>query len=250
MSCTIFFNTKYNNTAMKNEDKTYPTSVGKVAINTLGNTVYDAESRKQCLQHPTMKKVFMQIGKKFKLPDDIVDGLYSILRQNLRMEEESTQRFSRNILLLNVMVSEPFRMNRDNLYDCKGSQYEEGNPLDYRLPESRNCEWAIKNSGNKKLKFNENNEPWKFLDIREKLFIEIKILGEKNYLFDLNSAGYGIRRFNVAEKKKKILYLNNSSFEEMYFDYQNFLEWKGGPNESSWSLALDNTGDSMFFLGH
>ena len=77
-----------------------------------------------------------------------------------------------------------------------------------------------------KTEINENNEPWKFLDIREKLFIEIKILGEKNYLFDLNSVGYGIRRFNVAEKKKKILYLNNSSFEEMYFDYQNFSNGK------------------------
>ena len=53
---------------------------------------------------------------------------------------------------------------------------------------------------------NENNEIWKFLDIREKMFIEIKILGEKNYLFDLNSVGYGLRRYNVAEKKKKILH--------------------------------------------
>ena len=197
-----------------------------------------------------MKKAFIQLGKKFQLPDDIVERLYSILRQSLRMEEESTQMFSRNVLLLNVMVSEPFRKNRDDFYDCKGSQYEVSNPFDYRLPEKRNCEWAIKNSGNKKLKFNEDNKLWKFLDIREKLFMEIKILGEENYLFDLNSVGYGLRRYNVAEKKKKLLYLNNSSLEEMYFDYQNFLEWKGSPQESSWSLALDCSGDAMFFLGH
>ena len=235
---------------MKKENQTYPILVGNDAITELGNNIYKADTRKQSLHHPRMKKAFIQLGKKFQLPDDIVERLYSILRQSLRIEEESTQRFSRNILLLNVMVSEPFRKNRDDLYDCKGSQYEVSNPLDYRLPEKRNCEWAIKNSGNKKLKFNENNEIWKFLDIREKMFIEIKILGEKNYLFDLNSVGYGLRRYNVAEKKKKILYLNNSSFEEMYFDYQNFLEWKGSPNESSWSLALDFSGDEMFFLGH
>ena len=235
---------------MKNEDKTYPILVGNGAITGLGNTVYNNASRKQCLQHPTMKRVFMQIGKRFQLPDDIVNALYSILKQILRIEEESTQRFSRNMLLLNVMVSEPFRKNRDNLYDCKGSLYEKSNPLDYRLPEKRNCEWAIKNSGNKKLKFNEDNEPWKFLDIREKMFIEIQILGEENYLFDVNSIGSGIRRYNVAERNKKLLYLNNSSFEEMYFDYQNFLEWKGSPNESSWSLTLDCSGDAMFFAGH
>ena len=235
---------------MKKDNQTYPILVGNDAITGLGNTVYKADTRKQSLHHPRMKKAFIQLGKKFQLPDDIVERLYSILKQTLRMEEKSTQRFSRNVLLLNVMVSEPFRKNRDDLYDCKGSQYEVSNPLDYRLPEKRNCEWAIKNSGNKKLKFNENNEIWKFLDIREKMFIEIKILGEENYLFDLNSVGYGLRRYNVAEKKKKILYLNNSSFEEMYFDYQNFLEWKGGPQESSWSLALDYSGDAMFFIGH
>ena len=235
---------------MKKENQTYPILVSNDAITELGNNIYKADTRKQPLHHPRMKKAFIQLGKKFQLPDDIVERLYSILKQTLRIEEESTQRFSRNVLLLNVMVSEPFRKNRDDLYDCNGSQYEVSNPFDYRLPENRNCEWAIKNSGNKKLKFNENNEIWKFLDIREKLFIEIKILGEENYLFDLNSVGYGIRRYNVAEKKKKILYLNNSSFEEVYFDYQNFLEWKGSPNESSWSLALDSSGDGMFFVGH
>ena len=235
---------------MKKENQTYPILVGNDAITGLGNNVYKADTRKQSLHHPRMKKAFIQLGKKFQLPDDIVERLYSILRQSLRMEEESTQMFSRNVLLLNVMVSEPFRKNRDDFYDCKGSQYEVSNPFDYRLPEKRNCEWAIKNSGNKKLKFNEDNKLWKFLDIREKLFMEIKILGEENYLFDLNSVGYGLRRYNVAEKKKKLLYLNNSSLEEMYFDYQNFLEWKGSPQESSWSLALDCSGDAMFFLGH
>ena len=235
---------------MKKENQTYPILVGNDAITELGNNIYNSDTRKQHLHHPQMKKAFIQLGKKFQLPDDIVERLYSILRQSLRMEEESTQMFSRNVLLLNVMVSDPFRKNRDDFYDCKGSQYEVSNPLDYRLPEKRNCEWAIKNSGNKKLKFNEDNKLWKFLDIREKLFMEIKILGEENYLFDLNSVGYGLRRYNVAEKKKKLLYLNNSSLEEMYFDYQNFLEWKGSPQESSWSLALDCSGDAMFFLGH
>ena len=131
-------------------------------------------------------------------------------------------------------------------------EYTTRDVFSYRIPNKRDCEWAIKHSWNKKLKFNENNEIWKFLDIREKLFIEIKILGEENYLFDLDSinCGSSLRRYNVAGKKKKLLYLNNSSFEEMYFDYQNFLEWKGGPNESSWSLALDCSGDAMFFSGY
>ena len=220
------------------------------------------------LKYYELKKCYIQLGKKYKLPDDIIRLIYFKTKKSIKDHENNQRIYHKNILLFKL-ISSPF----DTKFHILGGEkyihkdilktwmkkYEEVNVwngfyneilYEYRLPEGRNCEWAIKNSGNKKLKFNENNEIWKFLDIREKMFIEIKILGEKNYLFDLNSVGYGLRRYNVAEKKKKILYLNNSSFEEMYFDYQNFLEWKGGPQESSWSLALDCSGDAMFFLGH
>ena len=91
---------------MKKENQTYPILVGNDAITGLGNTVYKADTRKQSLHHPRMKKAFIQLGKKFQLPDDIVERLYSILKQTLRMEEKSTQMASPNatIKIINTIM--------------------------------------------------------------------------------------------------------------------------------------------------
>ena len=246
----FFFNIKYNNTTMEKKDQTYPFLFGEEALTELGNTTYRDDSMRQVLTHPTMKKTFIQLGKKFKLPDDIIDYLYLILRKKIHTEEESIKRFHRNILLLNVMIADPKRSTE--LYDCMEDDYEKTEPFDYRIPEERNCEWAITNSWNKKLTFNENNALENFRDIREKIFVEICILGEENYLFDLSNKGQPNSefRFKPANHNLKLSYLKHSSFEEVYFDYQNFLEWKGTPEESAWRLIIDHSGDAAFYTGN
>ena len=237
---------------MKKDELTYPTLVGSEVIRRYGDTIYSIDSRKQWLHHPTMKKAFIQVGKRFQLPDDIVDIIYGILRMESIVEETSTRRFHRNVLLLNVLVGGQYNIDCNNLYDCKGDEYVMGNPFDYRIPNNRNCEWAIKNSSNKRLKFNVNNVLEEFHDIREKMFIEICILGEEHYLFDIekmNTSLSNTSRFKPADRNVKLRYLDNNSFEEVYFDYQNYLEWKGTPNESSWTLIIDASGDAAFFSG-
>ena len=178
---------------MEKKDQTYPWSpaiagclFGEKALTELGNTTYRDDSMRQALTHPTMKKTFIQLGKKFKLPDDIVDYLYLIIKKTIHTEEESIKRFHRNTLLLNVMVADPKKSTE--LYGCKENIYEKTEPYDYRIPEERDCEWAITNSWNKKLTFNENNALENFRDIREKIFVEICILGEEHYLFDSEPA--------------------------------------------------------------
>ena len=59
-----------------------------------------------------------------------------------------------------------------------------------------------------------------------------------------------IASLHSKESNLKINYLKNSSFEEIYFDYQNFLEWKGTPQEYSWRLIIDQMGDAAFFAGN
>ena len=243
---------------MEKKDQTYPwypaiagCLFGEKALTELGNTTYRDDSMRQALTHPTMKKTFIQLGKKFKLPDDIVDYLYIILKKTIHTEEESIKRFHRNTLLLNVMVADPKKSTE--LYGCKENIYEKTEPYDYRIPEERDCEWAITNSWNKKLTFNENNALENFRDIREKIFVEICILGEEHYLFDLSKPVIDLpynHRFHHADHNLKINYLKNSSFEEIYFDYQNFLEWKGTPEESAWRLIIDRSGDAAFFAGN
>ena len=235
---------------MEKEDQTYPFLFGEKALTELGNTTYRDDTMHQTLTHPTMKKTFIQLGKKFKLPDDIVDYLYLILRKNIYTEEESIKRFYRNTLLLNVMVADPKKSTE--LYGCKENIYEKTEPFDYRIPEERDCEWAIINSWNKKLTFNENNALENFRDIREKVFVEICILGEENYLFDSSKPSQPNSRFRFqhASHNLKVSYLKHSSFEEVYFDYQNFLEWKGTPEESAWRLIIDRSGDAAFYAGN
>ena len=232
---------------MEKEDQTYPFLFGEKALTELGNTTYRDDTMRQALIHPTMKKTFIQLGKKFRLPDDIVDHLYFILKKNIQTEEESIKRFHRNALLMNVMIADPKKPTE--LYDCNMEKYMVENLFDYRIPDERNCEWAITNSTNRKLNFNEDNALENFRDIRERIFVEICILGEENYLFDLSKKNQPNSRFRFkpANHNLKISYLKHSSFEEVYFDYQNFLEWKGTPEESAWRLIIDRSGDAAFF---
>ena len=236
---------------MEKEDQTYPFLFGEKALTELGNTTYRNDTMRQALIHPTMKKTFIQLGKKFRLPDDIVDHLYFILKKKIQTEEESIKRFHRNSLLMNVMIADPKKPTE--LYGCNMEKYMVENLFDYRIPDERNCEWAITNSTNKKLNFNEDNALENFRDIRERIFVEICILGEENYLFDLSKPVIDLpynHRFHHADHNLKVNYLKNSSFEEIYFDYQNFLEWKGTPQESSWRLIIDQMGDAAFFAGN
>ena len=67
---------------MEKEDQTYPFLFGEKALTELGNTTYRDDTIRQALIHPTMKKTFIQLGKKFRLPDDIVDHHLSKLYSN------------------------------------------------------------------------------------------------------------------------------------------------------------------------
>ena len=198
---------------------------------------YNYESRRYSILHPRTKKTFLQLGKKFTLPDDIVNILYNMVKGEHEEEKKNMKRFHRNLLLLNMIVG-PYRkkeaMNLNN--------YEKEEPFNYRIPIQRGCEWAIQKSSNKKITLDENNTLSKFRDIREKLFFEIRVMGEKEYLYREGRTIY----LMPADKKLKLLYLNKSPFEEVMLDYLNFLEWKDTPHCTSWKLIIDQYGDTQF----
>ena len=223
--------------------------VGKGVISKGGDIIYNEDTKTYGLHHQKMKKIFIQLGNRHNLPIDIIDYLYSILYRTLKLEEETSIRFHRNSLLLNVMVENRNYKDLTRMEPIFKS-YETEDQFSYRIPEKRGCEWAIKNSTNKKLIFDNDNSLLRIKDTRERLFLEILILGEKNYLFDLNCTYHNVnyKRYMPAEKELKLRYLNNSSFEEIYSDYQNFLDVKGGDNESNFTLLLDGAGDAMYFV--
>ena len=95
-------------------------------------------------------------------------------------------------------------------------------------------------------------------DTRKKLNGQIKIIGEKNYLcVKKNSLVWmrgGHRGSHVLEEWtdcplwKKILYLNRSSWTDILYDYNNYLEYKGTVYENSWRLGVDDRNGEATFL--
>lgn len=215
------------------------------------------------LRYYELKKAYIQLGKKFNLPDNIIRLLYLQTNKLIKNDEDDQKTFHKNILLFKL-ISSPFDTDfhifSGNKYVHKNvlqtwiDKYEDINNwngfydkilFEYRLPDNKNCEWAIKTSPLRKIDNYEENVT--FMDIREKLMVEINILGETNYLKKYITMTHPYDIICVpAELRLKIKYLNTSDFNEIYIDYQNFKDVKGTIHEGAWSMVIDTFGDATF----
>jgi hypothetical protein len=140
--------------------------------------------------------------------------------------------------------------------DCmKDDLYE------HMVPDGKGCEWGIKNSRlSRRMELAVGEDCPRFYDLREKLMAEIIIIGEEKYLVSKEK----YKNFQIVDDdrhvsfaslrpvsdvycslRQKILYLNTSPWNEIEFDYENFLEYKDSmPNE--WRIFVDQYGDSSF----
>ena len=221
------------------------------------------------------KKCFLQLGRRFGLPHDILRLLYNYKNASEKEEEESTCMFYKNMILLMCLDShgnlDVFTYSSVSMTDTKLSipiqswlrtyqymskdmRFIEEDLYSHRLPIDKNCEWGIKHSGlseRKPLKHGEDVRG--FYDSREKLLAEIRIFGEEGYLTSKTSyidtdgeRSFVALLFPPPTRKNKILYLNNSPWEEVEMDYENFLEWKGTEHESGWRIIIDEFGEGSF----
>lgn len=97
---------------------------------------------------------------------------------------------------------------------------------EYRLPNGRNCEWGIKNSQLKRRYMNNYGELL-FTDARERVLIEVEIVGTCNYLLYPNG-GLPLKKskdyYFEASLNHKIKYLKNTPWWEIEEDYLNWIE--------------------------
>ena len=213
------------------------------------------------------KKCFLQLGRTFGLSHDILRLLYNYKNASEREEEGFTRMFYKNMILLMCLDShgnldvlttretewrrrtripprrDPITLwrNRYRGHIDNGKCFMKDDLYAPRLPLNKNCEWGIKHSGlseRKPLKLGEDVKG--FYDSREKLLAEIRIIGEEGYLTSrtayIDALGFEIgpalrRGDPPSTRKNKILYVNTSPWEEVEFDYENFLEWKGTEHE-------------------
>tara|TARA_B100001094_G_C18139429_1_gene776973 strand:+ start:1017 stop:1628 length:612 start_codon:yes stop_codon:yes gene_type:complete len=194
-----------------------------------------------------LKKTFLQIEKKYRLPEEITKKIYNIQRRQKNFEEDIVRFQQKNLILLHCLNTKGNQF--DSWLQDWMKTYQEKLNNDHKdiyknlLPDGKGCEWGIKHSyltGKKPVKVGEGYPEFK--DTREKLIIEINILGENNYLMIQNEK----LEWCKSPLRTKILYLNTSPWEEIEMDYENYLEWKGSEHEDSWRLSIDNYGDSSF----
>jgi len=200
-----------------------------------------------------IKICFLQIGKKFKLPMEMIILLY---KHKLQSEEEDLNKIRmehKNFINMLCLTSkgnntEGWLENWKNNYISyiQGNyHFDKDDIFNYLVPDKRNCEWVIKNS---KLSYRKplrtiDDYP-NFVDIREKLITEIKIIGRNNYLIDYETW----RKKNIiidCSMKKKIKYMNTSSWLEVECDYNNYIE-ANDDEKDEWRICVDNSGDGLF----
>ena len=167
-------------------------------------------------RHEEIKKVFLQVGSMFGLPNEIIKTLYLIFKYSKEEEVQKIRIVYNNLLLLRTLYPVPKtkprkwsdtsppklveerevnRMNNpaepelawianngldkhyNNLYSSKDINCEDF--LRYRIPIGRGPEWSISRSINKKHRLNDMNQ-YSYTDIREKLMLGKK--GESTYI--------------------------------------------------------------------
>jgi hypothetical protein len=264
-----------------------------------------------------IKKCFIQLGKRFGVPPDILKILYNYIRKYKEEERTEPCMFYKNMILMHCLDSYgnsgrpsdcPSRVgyyrtddleklrdvssckvwelvdgvwvkNVDELrrvffakhyihswldkynYYTITDQVGQGNDCmkddmyKHMIPDEKDCEWGIKNSRlTRRMELAIGEECPRFYDLREKLMIELKIIGEERYLVSKekhNNLPMVGRNETIYDERdvycslrQKILYLNTSTWDEIEYDYGIYLDYKDNmPN--IWRLFIDQYGDSQ-----
>jgi hypothetical protein len=201
-----------------------------------------------------LKICFLQMGNKFQLPMDMIILLY---KYKIKSEEEDLNKIRieyKNLINMLCLISkgnntkgwlENWNSNYTT-YIQGNCNFSKDDIFNYLVPDKRNCEWVIKNSQLSYRKPLRTIDDYpNFMDKRQRLITEIKIMGKENYLNDYEIS----RNRNITvccPIKKKIKYINTSSWLEIECDYINYIEAAEDEKEE-FRIYVDNSGDGLFF---
>jgi len=121
------------------------------------------------------KKVFFQLGKKFKLPLDIIILVYNSLRKSIYHDRSLQMNFHKNILSA-YLCGPPY-----SIFDIDDEFFNTQNPFQYRLPIGKGNEWLIETDDARK----ENifyHGLYNDLKPRDIINKQIEIYGEINFI--------------------------------------------------------------------
>ena len=189
-------------------------------------------------RYQRLKKTFIELGNKHHIPNDIIDLIYEYYVKQNKKDVDEIRMFYKNMILMHTLSSlgnlergskiynttqkKDYYLNWKLLYNENQKDYHnfKEDIYKYRLP------MGIKNSQLKRRMMN-NNDELLFTDTREKILIEIKIIGTRNYLLypiegnPFKKSEYG---YLEASLEQKIKYLEITPWWEIEEDYLNWID--------------------------
>jgi len=180
---------------------------------------------------------------------DLVDGVWV----------KNVDELDKLVILPHYIISWISKYNYYSTSDDHGlaSDYMKDDLYKHIVPINNGCEWGIKNSRlTRRMELAIGEDCPRFYDLREKLMVEIRIIGEEKYLVSREKYIDCPTEYNEEDSiyderdvycsmRQKILYLNTSPWNEIEYDYENYSNYKESmPNQ--WRIFVDQYGDSSF----
>lgn len=157
------------------------------------------------------KKIFIQLGRKFNLPLDIIIFLYNTLNKSVNYDRSLQINFHKNIL--SSYLCGP------SLVDIDDKFFSIQNPFQYRLPIGKGNEWLIESDFARKDNlfyhglYNE-------LKPRDIINIQIEIYGEQKFIFKYQVVR-GREFYESLTGMERIRFIDHIGIDlfDLYFEY-------------------------------
>lgn len=159
------------------------------------------------------KKVFIQLGRKFNLPLDIIFLVYNSLRKSVNYDRSLHINFHKNILSA-YLCGPPY-----TIFDIDDEFFSTQNPFQYRLPINKGNEWLIESDFTRKDNlfyhglYNE-------LKPRDIIKTQIEIYGEKKFIFKYQVVR-GREFYEPLTGMERIKFIDHMGIDlfDLYFEY-------------------------------
>lgn len=159
------------------------------------------------------KKVFIQLGRKFHLPLDIIILLYNSLRKSIYHDRSLQINFRKNILSSHLCGPSTMSFDMDELFILK-------NPFQYRLPIDKGNEWLI--YFDKAIKDYIMYEGlYNQLKSRDIICQQIEIYGNKNFILKYSKVSPRREYYVSLEGMERIRFIDRMGIDlfEHYWEY-------------------------------
>lgn len=164
------------------------------------------------------KKVFIQLGRKFNLPLEIIIYLFNTLHKDIAYDKSLQINFHKNIL-------SSYLCGPSSTLDIDNKFFSKKNPFQYRLPLNKGNEWLIKSDYERKenIFYHGLYNEFKPRDI---INTQIKIYGEQKFILKyLVVRGREYYEYLTGMERIKFIDRMDTDLFDLYFEYLEEPQW-------------------------